>query len=167
MRRRPPPWGNTVSAAGYFRIKSALSPIRAAEASPLRTGDSGVSRHVADAAGARFLSSGGFGCSIIARCLSSPLPSFSSTIKSTTEATWREGAQVRHQCEVVRGTILMQYVRSTKCWGPDSFPFTNKIRFMWGDFLSSSLLFDVLLNKVCLQSSLNHTHLHSCTEILL
>lgn len=59
------------------------------EPSPLRTGDPGVSRHVADAAGAGFLGGRGSTGSAVSNRSPPFLPSISAGVKSSTETAWR------------------------------------------------------------------------------
>lgn len=85
--------------------------------SSLRTGDSGVSWHVADATGARLLSSRGSVSTRISHHLPSLPPAVSITIKSTTKTTWHGETEIR----VKRVKVTSYCIESTKeffsaCW---------------------------------------------------
>lgn len=85
--------------------------------SSLRTGDSGVSWHVADATGARFLSSRGSVSTRTSHHLPSLPPAVSITIKSTTKTTWHGETEIR----VKRVKVTSYSIESTKeffsaCW---------------------------------------------------
>lgn len=74
-----------LNLTSHFEVRLHKLHIVLEQRSPLGTGDSGVSRHVADATGTSFLSS--WRSVSISQDLLSPPPSISTTVKSTTKPT--------------------------------------------------------------------------------